>query len=222
MLQKSTLQFLKNLKSNNDRNWFEAHRTEFEKAKIDFEEFIHQVITDLSKVNPPIGKLLPKDCIFRIYRDVRFSKDKAPYKPHFSASINQGGKKSNLSGIYVHIEPTGGWGNFIGGGVWSPEPENLRKIRQEIEYNHEEFFKIIHKKKFKDLFGDLSQEYKLKRLPKGLEPGHPAEEYLKLNSFIVTCTIPAKDITTAQLRKSIVNAYKTMMPLLNFINRAVE
>ena len=222
MLQKSTLQFLKNLKNNNDRTWFEEHRNEFEKAKMDFEEFVTKVISDLSKVNPPIGKLLTKDCIFRIYRDVRFSKNKLPYKAHFSASINEGGKKSNLSGVYVHIEPGGDWGNFIGGGVWNPESENLKKIRQEIEYNHVEFFKIIHHKKFKELFGDLSQENKLKRLPKGLEPGHPAEEYLKLNSFTVMCPINTKDVTTEQLRKSIVSTYKTMMPFLNFINRAVE
>lgn len=222
MLQKSTLQFLKNLKNNNDRTWFEEHRSEFEKAKMDFEEFVAKVISDLSKVNPPIGKLLPKDCIFRIYRDVRFSKNKAPYKSHFSAWINEGGKKSNLSGVYVHIESGGEWGNFVGGGVWNPESENLKKIRQEIEYNHEEFFKIIHQKKFKEVFGDLSQENKLKRLPKGLEPGHPAEEYLKLNSFTVSCPINTKDVTTDQLRKSIVATYKTMMPFLNFINRAVE
>ncbi|MBK7680978.1 MAG: DUF2461 family protein [Bacteroidetes bacterium] len=124
--------------------------------------------------------------------------------------------------MYIHIEPGGEWGNFIGGGVWNPESENLKKIRQEIEYNHEEFFKIIKNKKFKELFGDLSQEHKLKRLPKGLEPGHPAEEYLKLNSFLVTCPINTKDVTTDQLRKSIVTSYKTMMPFLNFINRAVE
>ncbi len=160
--------------------------------------------------------------IAQVARKIAESKNKLPYKAHFSASINEGGKKSNLSGIYVHIEPGGEWGNFIGGGVWNPESENLKKIRQEIEYNHEEFFKIITNKKFKELFGDLSQEHKLKRLPKGLEPGHPAEEYLKLNSFLVTCPINSKDITTDQLRKSIVSTYKTMMPFLNFINRAVE
>lgn len=222
MLQKSTLKFLKNLKNNNDRDWFEEHRSEFESAKNDFESFVTALIQELSKSNPAIAKLEAKNCTFRIYRDVRVSKNKAPYKTNFSASINEGGKKSKLTGVYVHIEPGGEWGSFTGGGVWHPEAADLKKIRQEIEYNPEEFFKIIRHKKFKEVFGDLVQEHKLKRLPKGIEAGHPAEEYLKLNRFLVTNTIETEEITTAQLKKSVATAYKTMLPFLNFLNRALE
>jgi len=222
MLQKHTIKFLKDLKNNNDRLWFEAHRDEFEKAKIDFELFVEKTISVLGKTNPALANLVAKECIFRIYRDVRFSKNKDPYKAHFSASLKEGGKKSTLCGVYIHIEPGGEWGSFIGGGFWHPEAAHLKKIRQEIEYNHLEFFKIIENKKFKTMFGELVQEHKLKRLPKGLEPGHPAEEFLKLNSFLVTHPIETKDITSAQLLKSISESYKTMLPLLNFLNRALD
>lgn len=218
MLQKTTLQFLKNLKNNNDRTWFEEHRNEFEKAKMDFEEFVAKTISDLSKVNPPIGKLLPKDCIFRIYRDVRFSKNKDPYKTNFAASVNIGGKKSPNGGFYIHIEPEGGWGSFIGGGYWMPEAPTLKKLRQEVEFNHEEFFKILKDKNFKKHFKDL-EVHKLTRVPKGMDPEHPAAEYLKYTSFLVTEELMATDIKSPDLIKKCVSAYKAMLPFLDFLNR---
>src|SRR5436190_1846618 len=142
MLQPSTLKFLKDLRKNNNREWFETNRKRYEIAKGDFEQFVAALIKELTKVNKNFAGLEPKDCVFRIYRDVRFSKDKTPYKSNLSASVKEGGKKSGRCGIYIHIEPDGDWGNMIAGGFWQPEAPLLKSIRQEIEYHTDEFKKI--------------------------------------------------------------------------------
>ncbi|HLO80078.1 MAG TPA: DUF2461 domain-containing protein, partial [Chitinophagaceae bacterium] len=125
------LSFLKKLKKNNNKPWFDANRHLYVEAKVEFEDFVSSLITSYGKHDPAIAHLLPKDCIFRINRDVRFSKDKSPYKNNFGASITSGGKKSPFAGYYVHIEPGAG---FVGGGLWQPMPDMLAKVRQEIDY----------------------------------------------------------------------------------------
>ena len=155
--------------------------------------------------------------MFRIYRDVRFSKNKDPYKSNLSASIKEGGKKSSNSGIYIHIEPDGEWGNMIAGGFWQPEAPKLKAIRQEIEYHTDEFKKIINSKEFKKWFDKLDEE-KLKNAPKGIDKDHPDVELFKYTSYIVSH--PLNDITTNALIKDCVGGYKAMRPLLDFLNRA--
>src|SRR4026207_2423805 len=147
MLQSSTLKFLKDLKKNNNKPWFDANRERYEEAKADFANFIQQVIDVHSKKDKTLASLKAKDCMFRINRDVRFSKDKSPYKTNFGASINKGGKKAfGSAGYYFHLEPGG---SFTGGGLYGPAPEELKKTRQEIDYNFTDFKKIIHSKKFR-------------------------------------------------------------------------
>ena len=219
MLQSSTLKFLKELKKNNNKPWFDAHRPIYEVARKDFEQFVQSVIDKHGKNDPTIKDLLAKNCMFRINRDVRFAKDKSPYKTNFGASINKGGKKAMTAGYYFHLEP----GKcFTGGGVWMPMPEDLKKLRQEIDYNFNEFKKIITAKKFKSVYGELSRdhEFVLSRVPKGYEPDNPAAEYLKFKSFIATINVKDADLTSKDLVRKTVTAFEALQPLVDFINNA--
>src|SRR6476659_4928251 len=140
MLQSSTLKFLKDLKKNNNRPWFEAHRKQYETAKEDFLSFAEKLIAGIAVFDPPIAQLKAKDCTFRINRDVRFSKDKSPYKNNIAGYFNRNGKKGNGAGYYLHVEPGK---SFAAGGMWQPEPNELAKIRQEIDYSFDDWTKVI-------------------------------------------------------------------------------
>ena len=166
MIQPATVRFLRNLSKNNNKPWFDLHRKEYEIARKDYEDFIQSVIDTFGKSDPSIAPLIAKQCLFRINRDIRFSKNKTPYKKNFAASINRGGKKSIFAGYYFHLEP----GNsFIGGGIWMPMPGETQKIRQEIDYCWPEFKKIITAKNFKTIYGALDNEPEitLVNVPKG-------------------------------------------------------
>ena len=220
MLEPQTLKFLNALKKNNYKPWFDAHRAQYEAARIDFQNFIQLVIDALAKSDPSVAGLQARDCLFRINRDIRFSNDKTPYKTNFGASIKPGGRKSGLSGYYFHLEPGA---SFAGGGLWMPENAALKKMRQEIDYNWEEFSGIVGEKSFKKVFGDLYRggDASLSKNPKGYETDNPAIEYLKLKSFIAEQSISDAELTTAQLHKKTVTAFQTIQPLIGFINRAI-
>lgn len=220
MLQLSTLKFLKELRKNNNKPWFDAHRKEYEAAKSDFASFIQAVIDKHSKSDPTIKSIVAKDCMFRINRDIRFSKDKSPYKTNMGAYINRGGKKSLFGGYYFHCEP----GQcFVGGGLWMPMPPELSKVRQEIDYNFAAFKKIITSKKFKAVYKDLSHdpEYVLSRVPKGYEPDNPAAEYLKMKSFVSMTSLKDSELTSKGLVKKTTAAFEALQPLIEFINEAL-
>jgi uncharacterized protein (TIGR02453 family) len=222
MLKPSTLAFLRLLQKNNNKPWFDANRPLYEAARADFGNFIQKVIDTHSKKDPSIKGLVAKDCMFRINRDIRFSKDKTPYKNNMGASMNKGGKQSVSSGgYYFHLQPGQ---SFAGGGLWMPEAENLRKVRQEIDYNFKDFKKIINSKKFKDVYGDLSHdaEFKLSRVPKGYEAANPAAEYLKLKSFVAMINVKDADLTSAELVKKTVTAFEALRPVLEFVNHAMS
>ena len=221
MLQSSTLKFLKELQKNNNKPWFEAHRKQYEEAKNDFAAFIQTIINKHGKKDEDIAHLKAKDTTFRINRDVRFSKNKAPYKDNMGTYMARGGKKSAFGGYYFHCQPGR---NFAGGGLWMPMPAELSKVRQEIDYNFDEFKKIIGSKKFKALYGDLSRdsEYVLTRVPKGYEANNPAAEYLKMKSFVAMVPLKDSDLISKDLTKKILTAFETLQPLLRFINRSIE
>lgn len=221
MLEPQTLKFLSQLKKNNNKPWFDAHRAKYEAARIDFSNFIQLVIDALQKTDTTITGLTARDCLFRINRDVRFSKDKRPYKENFGAFICRGGKKSVYAGYYFHCAP----GNsFFGGGLWTPEPANLKKVRQEIDYNWDEFQTIVKNKNFKKTFGDVfrNDEVSLSKIPKGYEKDNPAINYLKLKSIIAEATVSDDELTKSTLHKKTVAAFEALQPLLNFINRSLE
>jgi uncharacterized protein (TIGR02453 family) len=220
MLEPQTLKFLTGLKKNNNKPWFDAHRAQYEAARIDFQNFIQLVIDDLGRTDTTIAGLQARDCLFRINRDIRFSNDKTPYKANFGASIKQGGRKSPYTGYYFHLEPGR---SFVGGGLWMPEPATVKAVRQEIDYNWPEFQGLITEKAFKTVYGDIykGSDVSLSKAPKGYEPEHPALAYLKLKSFIAETPVADAELTTAALHKKTVAACKALHPFLQFINRAL-
>jgi uncharacterized protein (TIGR02453 family) len=221
MLQPATIKFLKDLKKNNNKVWFDANRNKYESAKKDFAEFVQTIIDKHAKKDSTIKELKAKDCMFRINRDIRFSKDKTPYKTNFGASINRGGRKSVFAGYYFHFEPGE---HFVGGGIWIPMPPELKKIRQEIDYNLDEFKKIVSSKKFKSVYGELYREenVSLSKVPQGFEKDNPAAEYLKLKSILALKKLKETDITSKNLEKQVLEAFDALQPLIEFINKALE
>jgi len=220
MLEPQTLKFLTQLKKNNNKPWFDAHRAQYEAAKIDFSNFIQLVIDAVQKTDTTITGLTSRDCLFRINRDIRFSKDKTPYKSNFGASIKRGGRKSPFAGYYFHLEPGA---SFIGGGLWMPEAAALKNMRQEIDYNWEEFQSIIQEKTFKKTYDAIYKagEVSLTTMPKGYEKDNPAAGYLRLKSFIAETRIEDEELTKASLHKKTVAAFEALQPLLHFINRTI-
>ncbi|HLF45957.1 MAG TPA: DUF2461 domain-containing protein [Chitinophagaceae bacterium] len=221
MLQTSTIRFLKDLKKNNNKPWFDKNRKRYEEAKADFLQFIQAVIDAYSKKDKTLIGIKAKDCIFRINRDVRFSKDKSPYKTNFGASINKDGRKAfSSAGYYFHMEP----GQvFLGGGIYQPPPAELSKVRQEVDYCYDEFKKIIAAKKFKAVFGDLdkSKEFLLSRVPKGYATDNPAAAYLKLKSYLAITELNDQDLVSKNLLKKTTAVFEALKPLIDFINRAL-
>ena len=221
MLQTSTLKFLKDLKNNNNKPWFDDNRKRYDTAKEDFLNFVQSIIDKHAKKDPTLSQIKAKECMFRINRDVRFSKDKSPYKTNFGASINRGGRKSSFAGYYFHLQPGEA---FTGGGMWMPESDVLSSVRQEIDYNLKEFKKIISSTKFKSVYGDIyrTDAISLVRVPKGYDAENPAAEFLKLKSYLGTCKLTEKDLTSKDLIKKTVTAFETLQPLINFLNRSIE
>ena len=220
MIQQSTIKFLRGLKRNNNRDWFEKNRKAYEDARADFEQFIQQVLDAHSKNDPDLSDLKAKQCMFRINRDVRFSKDKSPYKTNFGASMDKGGKKSGLAGYYFHLEPGA---SFFGGGLWQPMPDVVKKVRQEIDYCFDEFKQIVSSKKFKSIFGGMytGEDVQLSRVPQGFEKDNPAADYLRFKSWLVTGDVDDTLLTSKSLVKKTVEGFATMQPFIKFLNRAL-
>ncbi|MBV9961368.1 MAG: DUF2461 domain-containing protein [Parafilimonas sp.] len=222
MLQTSTLQFLKQLKKNNNKEWFDANRKKYNSAKEDFALFFQQVIDQFSKTDTTISSVIAKDCLFRINRDVRFAKDKSPYKTNMGAYLNANGKKSMTAGYYLHISPGE---SFVGGGMYNPDADALKKLRQEVDYNFDEFKKIINNKKFKAVYSEglrMNDEVSLSRPPKGYDENNPAIDYLKLKSFVGAMPLTDNQLTDKKSVATIVKAFEALHPLVLFLNKALE
>jgi uncharacterized protein (TIGR02453 family) len=213
------LQFLSQLKQNNNREWLEAHRTTYDAAREEFVLFVGKLIKELPVLEPALSMLEPKDCIFRMYRDIRFSKDKTPYKTHFGAYFAEGGKKSTKAGYYLHLEPGGK--SMLAGGVYMPPPEDLKKIRQEIDYNGEQLRNIINSTDFKKYYGTISGE-KLKTTPKGYSPEHPEIELLKQKDFIASHYMDDTIVSKADFLHYSIKVWKALKPLNQFMNAALD
>jgi uncharacterized protein (TIGR02453 family) len=213
------LQFLSGLRENNNREWMESHRPGYESSKETFTEFVRKLLRELSRMEPALSLLEPKDCIFRIHRDVRFSKNKTPYKSHFGAYFAEGGKKSTKAGYYLHIEPGGK--SMLAGGVYMPPPEELKKIRQEIDYNGEKLHSILNTPDFKKYFGSLTGE-KLKTTPKGYPSDHPDIDLLKHKDFIASHLMDDAIVSKADFLSYSLKVWKALKPLNDFMNAAME
>lgn len=215
----TTLKFLKQLAKNNRKEWFDAHRPTYEAAKAEFEQLIRQVIAKTASFDPLVGSLEPKQCVFRINKDVRFSKDKSPYKTNMGASIAPGGKKSPIPGYYLHVEPGK---SFLAGGCWQPMPEALAAIRQEIDYNGQELRKILGAKDFKNFFGGLSEEGKLKTAPKGYDKEHPDLDLLQHKSFIVVHDLTDAQVSDRNFPSYAAKVFKAMLPMNAFLRNTMD
>lgn len=217
MIQKSTFNFLKALKRNNNRDWFAKNKHLYEDAKRDFEILVDELIRRITDFDPTVLGLQPKDCTFRIYKDVRFSKDKTPYKINMGASINEGGRKMPIPGYYFHLEPGG---CFLAGGLYMPAPDKLLAVRKKIEGSKGGFRKIVTSKEFKK-YWELWED-KLKTAPKGFPKDHTDIEYLKYKSFTVFHNVGDEVVLSPQIFSYCEKAFKVMKPFLDFLSEAVR
>jgi uncharacterized protein (TIGR02453 family) len=212
------LTFLKAIAKNNNREWFEKNKPKYLESKKQFEDFLEVLHKELLVFDDSLASLNPRKQGFRIYRDVRFSKDKRPYKTNMGAGFSAHGKMEQEPGYYIHIEPGK---SFVAGGIYMPDGERLAKIRQEIDYNASEFLKILKDKKFKKLFPSLDDFDRLKTAPKGYPKDHQHIELLKNKSYVVSYRFTDKDITNKDFVKKVATACKTLKPLNDFLMKAI-
>lgn len=216
MLQKTTFQFLKGLSKNNDKSWFDQHRSQYDAAKTDMETFVQSVIELHAKTDSSIAELKAKQCMFRINRDVRFSKNKSPYKTNFGAYINPDGKKAVTPGYYLHVEPGK---SFCGGGLYLPAAAELKAVRQEIDYNLPAFQKILQNKAFVKVYGKLADgpEWKITRVPQGFDKDSPAAPFLMFKSFVAFHYLTDDVLTEKKAKNTVATAFSALQPLLEFL-----
>lgn len=214
------LRFLKGLARNNDREWFEKNKETYLQLKEAFEIFVGDVLTEMIAFDPSLAGLDPKRLTYRIYRDVRFSKDKTPYKTNMSAAISSGGKTMGTPGYYFQLEPGGK--SFVAAGLYMPQAETLSKIRQEIDYNGERLQKILKEPKFRKLYAGLWTGDALKSVPKGYAKDHPQIELLKLKSFLVEHAFTDEDVRAKTFRKKLIDSMRTAQPLIEFLKEGLD
>ncbi|MDJ1482018.1 DUF2461 domain-containing protein [Cytophagaceae bacterium YF14B1] len=214
----TALTFLNQLKDNNTREWFQEHKDEYEQSRSVFIQLVKEILTAMAPFEPELSELDAKSCVFRIYRDVRFSKDKSPYKTHYGAWIANANKSLVWPGYYIHIQPGE---SFLAGGLWMPPADQLKKIRQEIDYNGHKLHEIIDNATFQKFFKDFSEEEKLKTSPKGYPSDHPDIEWLKLKSFTVSCRITDAELNKKTFKDSCVEVFQAIKPLNDFLKTAI-
>lgn len=216
---KRTFDFLKKLSRNNNREWFEKNKPTYLSIKEEFQHFVADVLHLMIPYDQSLEGQDPLKLTFRIYRDIRFSKDKTPYKTFLSAGMSSAGKGTGIPGYYFQIEP--GNKSMIASGLYLPSAENLAKIRQEIDYNGDKLKAVLSERKFKKLFGELWDGDKLKTMPKGYSKDHPHIECLKLKSFMATHTFDDADVLHKNFIRKLVESMKATKPLNDFLNEAL-
>jgi uncharacterized protein (TIGR02453 family) len=219
MLKPQTLSFLSAVAENNNREWFAEHKDEYQQAREDVLAMVANLIKELHQIDPLIADDTdPKKSVMRIYRDVRFSKNKDPYKKNFGIWFSSKSKGGNEPGYYIHIQPGA---SFVAGGYWMPDAEHLKLIRQEIDYNGADFLAIIEDKTFAKSF-QLNFENSLKKAPKGYEPDAENIKYLKLKSFEVLKNIKDDEWLKADIVDKLKSSFNTIYPLVAFLRNALE
>lgn len=214
----SALVFLKLLKVNNNREWFNENKQLFLQSSEEFKRFVNLLIVGINEFDSAVGSIDPKDCIFRIYRDVRFSHDKAPFKTNFGAYIAKGGRKSPFAGYYFHLDAES---SFASGGIYMAPTEVMKRIREDIDLYPEEFMAIVDDPKFKATF-QFFDEDRLKRVPLGFEKDSPVAEYLKFKHITPYHSLSEKDIADKDLLRNTLMVYESMKPLVDFLNRSIR
>ena len=220
MLSKDSLKFLEDLKANNNRDWFFENKKRYEAYKKDYHQLVADFLTVMKPLDASLEMLEVKNCTFRINRDIRFSKDKSPYKDHMGIWLSGGSKGNNRAGYYIHIAKEA---SFIAGGFYCPEADDLKKIRREIAFFYEDLEEILANKEFKKIFGyfDKNESNVLKNPPRGYEKDHPAIEYLKLKSFETSQKFAMDEILQPDFVAKMCQKLLLLKPLNDFMNRAV-
>ena len=216
---KPVFDFLVQLQVYNDRNWFNEHKDLFNEARAEFEDFINALIIPLNQLDLSIGTISANECIFRIYRDIRFSNDKTPYKTHFSAFIANGGRKTRMAGYYIHLQPDE---SFFAGGIYSPDAATLESIRHSIYQNPHELRQILDNKKFRQYFHEISDEDKLKNPPKGYSKDFPEIELIKNKHFITHYPLQNEFFLKENVVERLMEIIKMQYPLNEYLNKAVK
>ena len=214
-----TFDFLAALGKNNDRDWFQFHREDYERAWQNMKDFTQTVIKGLALTDRYITEDIPvSKCVFRIYRDTRFSKNKAPYKTWLGAGISTAGRKLNGPEYYLHVQP----GNsFVAGGYWRPEKDHLAAIRQEIDYNGERLVRILEEDPVFKKYCRLDREEILKRPPVGYSEDNPHIDLLKLKSFTVSVTLTDQILSSPDGLDTVLHAFRQMYPFKLFLHEAL-
>lgn len=216
MLQPETFHFLRQLRDNNDKVWFDTHKMHYLAAKADVENMVRTTLRIVGSIDNTLGHLLPKDCMFRIYRDVRFSPNKVPYKTNMGFWLSRGNKKSPYAGYYFHIEPDA---SFFGGGLYMPEPTELKKVRQEIAYCFDEFREVVETPAFSSFYGGVVIEGHSLAKPPADYALHPAANYLKLKSFFATRSLTDAALCSPSVEETLEEGIRLAAPLVHFLNR---
>ncbi|WP_428328453.1 DUF2461 domain-containing protein [Mucilaginibacter sp.] len=219
MIQRHTFDFLKELVENNNREWFLANKERYDAARENVIEFTADWLKLMHKVDPNIDEALdPKKCVMRIYRDIRFSKNKTPYKNNFGISIPTRGHKLGGAEYYLQIAP----GNsFIAGGYWMPEAPHLKAIRQEIDYNAHDLKKIVDDSEFINLFGEFRKQDQLKNVPREYTVDNENIELLKLKSFVAFHYLKKDELSKENAAAAVAAICSKIQPLNVFLNNAI-
>ncbi|MCC6582626.1 MAG: DUF2461 domain-containing protein [Chitinophagales bacterium] len=211
----STFAFLKKIMKNNNREWFNAHKEEFIQQQTLIENFAEALLQELNKhdvIETPSGK---KAC-YRIYRDVRFSKDKTPYNTYFSGSYRRA-TKYRRGGLYFHLEPGNSW---LAGGFWGPNSEDLKRIREDIAFDERPLRKIINSKTFVASFGTLRGE-QLKTIPKGFDAAHPGIDLLRYKQFLLVRKFSDEEVLGSDFLKLANQTFKNMRPFFDYMSEVL-
>jgi uncharacterized protein (TIGR02453 family) len=218
-IQKSTLTFLAELTEHNTREWFNEHKGRYESARKNYISFLDEMLQEMQQFEHAARGQKGKDLVFRIYRDVRFSNDKRPYKDHFGAYVAEGGRKSINPGYYLHL--AGNNNSFLAGGLWMPPSEQLKAVRQEIDYNLEAFKKIVETADFRKRFGDLQGE-QLKTTPKGYTSDNPAIGYLRHKSWNAVMPLPEHVVLQENFLEVLLDGFQALKPFNDFLLQPLQ
>jgi uncharacterized protein (TIGR02453 family) len=212
--------FLAALKAHNRKPWFHIHRAEYDALRAEFEDVVQQAILRIARFEPEVAGVTPRECIFRIHRDVRFTKDKSPYKTQFSAAIGPRGRRTGTVSYYFHVDAAGKL--LVAGGIYMPDAEQLRHIRTAIGDDPRGFEAIVTAPRFRRRFGGLYDEDRLKRAPRGFCDDHPAIEWLKLKRFVAWSEKPASRLTGKELAAHVADDCRVLQPLVGWLRAALE
>ncbi len=212
------LHFLQDLSQNNNRDWFQANRKRYEESREKVLFLTDLLINEIRKFDLEIPVMNPKDCMFRIFRDVRFSKDKRPYKTNFGSFIAKGGRKSHYAGYYFHIEPGG---CFVGGGIYMPPAATLKAVREHIEQHPEEFLSILNDPEFKAIFPEL-MNHQLKTAPRGVPQDHKYIHLLRYKSYAFSSPIEKEVVSGSYFLETTVEAFKQLHKVNAFLNEGIH